>query len=828
MINFPNDPVINQIYFAANKNWQWDGTAWKALHDKPIDISEPPDWIRPADWLELDIPEDTEERFTALVAVYDREENYCAFTAEGNYTVDWGDGTVEDYASGDIAYHQYDFDNIELDGTLTSEGFKQAILTITPQEGNSLTLLDFGVEYPNVGVFLSGFKDLAFSAPNLEVFSFANESDPYNELLGYNLYTQSNGAGTPFSEYFTATANQTEYTLTAPTDYSQITVRNNSTAFYISPYDYSVSNSGVITFAEGVLEEGIEYFVQSRAAGYIRDFEATIAQTSFDLNGEPIYLETLEVRNVTTNTLLVQGVDYTATPHAELVGFGTGEIILDVPATEGHIYRIIAEVPGSAQYYRIPRLHYYAGSSRLTNSFNDLEQIYIGFNKVKNWYYRFFRCQQLKNIARLEVFSAICTDSMFEGCNSLRKIKNLVVSEVESASKMFYECKSLTYAHFTEFNVCYSYSVFEYCRSLRYIKVDDFSKTIYAEYMFNKCVGLQYADLVDCGRLQTTYEMFYDAYSLITVNMTNLVSLKYAKWMFEECYGLEYVDLSSTSALLNSENMFEYNYSLKTVKIDISKVIAARYMFERCHKLVELDLDFSNAVELSGVIQRCRSLTSANFITSNRLRAIAYNYDASRLETFNISNLVNTAFYFYFDFGEGYGTDSMYSGCYLLKNFPESVPVSPGTFNQTPIADTAMADISRSINLQGAFYGCWNLKTITFTTEDLSPDLENIEAIFTACQSLQEIPALDFSETNVTNANYAFAECSSLVRSQVTGLGASHSYAYGKLSAAALNEIFTNLPTVFSKSIEVYGNPGVNQLEYDPTIATAKGWTVID
>jgi S-adenosylmethionine synthetase len=50
------------------------------------------------------------------------------------------------------------------------------------------------------------------------------------------------------------------------------------------------------------------------------------------------------------------------------------------------------------------------------------------------------------------------------------------------------------------------------------------------------------------------------------------------------------------------------------------------------------------------------------------------------------------------------------------------------------------------------------------------------------------------------------------------------SMAYNRLSANALNEIYTNLPTVVEQTITVTGNYG--NASDDPTIATAKGWTV--
>jgi hypothetical protein len=823
MINFPNNPQINDTFTAANKIWQWDGIAWKIVPTLPFDTSEPPDWIRPADWLELDTPLDTEERFTALVAVYNRTENYCAFVAEGDYTVDWGDGTVEDYVAGATAYHQYNFSNVELDGTLTSEGFKQAILTITPQAENSLTLLDFGVEYPDIGTFLSGFKDIAFSGPSLETFSFANEEDPYMEFLDNSLDDRSYNITVDLNETFIATANQVEYTITKPTDYTQVTVTNATTGIYLSVYDYTVSSSGVITFTEGVLEEGAEYYVDSRAAGVIQDYVAEADQEVFG-TGEAIYLEGFEVRNITTNTLLIQGTDYVAEPHPDLVGFGSGDITLNTPATLGDVYRIIAEVPGSAAYYRIPRLFYASNAFRTQNSFSSLEQIYVGANLVKNWTRRFINCVGLKNIARLDLSAAVSTEYMFSACDSLQKAKNLVISEIDNASYMFHDCKSLSYAHFTEFNACYAGRCFYDCNSLRYVKIDDFSKTINAEYMFDDCLSLQYVDLGDCSRLQTTYEMFYDARNLVTVNMTNLINLRYARWMFEYCFSLEYVDLSSTSSLLDASNMFVYNYNLKNVEIDTSKVINARRMFQYCSLFKELNQDFSSATNLRNIIEGNRGLTVVNFITSNRLRHIGSNRENGRLRTFNISNLTNTALYY--EDEESYGTDELFIDNHSLENFPASVPTTNSTFRRTPITDTSRADISNSITLSGAFSECWKLKTITFTTGDLNSNLEDISSIFYGCTSLQEIPPLDFSNTNIIYADSAFEECRSLVRSQVTGLGKSHSYANCKLSASALNEIFTNLPVVTSESITVYGNPGVNQAGFDPTIATAKGWTV--
>lgn len=51
------------------------------------------------------------------------------------------------------------------------------------------------------------------------------------------------------------------------------------------------------------------------------------------------------------------------------------------------------------------------------------------------------------------------------------------------------------------------------------------------------------------------------------------------------------------------------------------------------------------------------------------------------------------------------------------------------------------------------------------------------------------------------------------------------SVANAKMSASALNEMYSILPTVTGQTVTVTGNYGVSG--DDPTIATSRGWTVV-
>jgi hypothetical protein len=70
-----------------------------------------------------------------------------------------------------------------------------------------------------------------------------------------------------------------------------------------------------------------------------------------------------------------------------------------------------------------------------------------------------------------------------------------------------------------------------------------------------------------------------------------------------------------------------------------------------------------------------------------------------------------------------------------------------------------------------------------------------------------------------------FSACASLARGALSGTTRAISYSGCKLSAAELNEIYTNLGTASgAQTITVTGNYGT--ASDNPTIATAKGWTV--
>ena len=122
-------------------------------------------WIRPSDWYDIPNIISGEEVIYLLQSVYDFDGNYAAVNFEGDYTVDWGDGTIEDVGSGVTAEHIFVYDNCS---GLTSFGYKQSLIKITPQAGQHITKVDLTVKHSSLNNGrASQFIEMIFNIPNV-------------------------------------------------------------------------------------------------------------------------------------------------------------------------------------------------------------------------------------------------------------------------------------------------------------------------------------------------------------------------------------------------------------------------------------------------------------------------------------------------------------------------------------------------------------------------------------------------------------------------------------------------------------------------------------
>jgi hypothetical protein len=101
--------------------------------------------------------------------------------------------------------------------------------------------------------------------------------------------------------------------------------------------------------------------------------------------------------------------------------------------------------------------------------------------------------------------------------------------------------------------------------------------------------------------------------------------------------------------------------------------------------------------------------------------------------------------------------------------------------------------------------------------------------MFNGCNSLTSVPAIvTTAVTNSANFNNMFATCNSLSRIQAKDFHWTFSVSNCKLSAAALGEIYTNLPRVTtSQTITVTGNWGLGTSTSKTSLSLTEGATVV-
>lgn len=314
--------------------------------------------------------------------------------------------------------------------------------------------------------------------------------------------------------------------------------------------------------------------------------------------------------------------------------------------------------------------------------------------------------------------------------------------------------------------------------------------------MYDGCSSLTSVPLFNTAAVTSMSSMFVNCSSLITVPLFNTASVTTMGNMFQGCKSLIRVPLFNTSAATNLSAMFSDCNTLEAVPwFDTSAATNMSSMFTSCSALVTVPhFNTSAATNIQNFLSNCVSLAEVPLFDtslSTNLRAFLLNCNSlTSVPLFDTSSALDLSLFL--------------SGCTSLE--------------AVPLFNTASAT-----NMSDFLNNCPRLTSVPlFNTSSATA----VTRMFSACVNLTSVPALDFSSVSSSaNFNLLFSGTSSLARIQATGFRFTFTVANCNLSSTALNEIYTNLPTVTGQTITVTGNYGT--AGDNPAIATAKGWTVV-
>jgi len=342
-------------------------------------------------------------------------------------------------------------------------------------------------------------------------------------------------------------------------------------------------------------------------------------------------------------------------------------------------------------------------------------------------------------------------------------------------------------------------SWFSRCSRLREVIIpfDATSSVTSMSSMFNNCYSLTSVPLFDTSSVTNMSFMFSSCKPLRSVPLFDTSSVTNMSGMFSGCNSLTSVPLFDTSLVTSISSMFSTCNSLTTVPLfNTSLVTSMGTMFNNCSSLVSVPLfDTSSVTSMGTMFSGCSSLVSVPLFDTSSVTSMSSMFQ-------NCSSLLSVPL---FDTSSVTSMSSMFNGCNSLISVP--------LFNTSLVT-----------SMRFMFSNCLSLLSVPLFDTSL---VTNTSGMFSGCNSLNSIPAFDVSSvTSSSNFSSMFSSCNSVSRIEATGFNYTFSVSNNNLSSAALDEIYTNLPTVVGQTITVSGNYGVNG--DDPTIATAKGWTVTE
>ena len=486
-------------------------------------------------------------------------------------------------------------------------------------------------------------------------------------------------------------------------------------------------------------------------------------------------------------------------------------------------------------------------------------------------------CTALQSVTfPTQSYSAITSmNQTFNNCNNLTSVNLPDMPNCSNWGETFQGCRSIISMEIKSFPTVASViisSMFNACVSLEYIKLPSSvsgGTTFASGLLCNGCTNLK--SFIFPANFNTTSlgSAFVSCSSLSSCILpTSIPSLISLSSTFQNCSNLQEITLPTTvGATIDISNTFSNCFSLSKVEIPSSYIIqqfigtfqscaninniilpnnaqnthgSMSNTFNGCSNLVSITMPTSmnSVTTLSGTFQNCTSLTGVTLPTS--------------------LNSVTT-------------TLNMFNGCSLLRTV--TLPTSMSALNTTNSmfvnctnleTVTLPAATGLITTLSGMFNGCFALQSITLPTTQLTTlsditNMVNSNYSLTGITNQQYLGNTSTGSTIYVNATQAFNSAFNLLTldfytkfskldvvglvtiknklnslrlrnngtGQYGGTSPQIDIRYTDLSQAALVQVFTDLPTVTSKTINITGATGAAALTApERAIATGKGWTI--
>ena len=403
-------------------------------------------WVIPSDWVTFTDPDPSEQKVIGTVAIFDQDSNYLAvaisITDSTQYTVDWGDGTSTNHTSGSVAEKNYTWSSIS-SGTLTSGGYRQAVVTITPTTaGKTFSNLQLSRRHSSLAAgnttATSPWLNISISAPNASIDFTSNSSLSTAERIACNML-------------------------------EQIKILSSSQSNTGGLFRSLIALQSVVYNNSATINSMDTMFGSCRSLQYAPFFNTTGTTNFFQMFNLCTSLKYVPLYNTSSATTM-QSM------------FNSCASLQDVPLFDtSSVGNMSSMFNGCVSLQTIP-LFNTANATNMGSMFNGCTSLVSVplLNTASNASMNsmFTNCTSLKTVPLFNTVSVSNMASTFSGCTSLESVPLFTTGLVISMTNMFSNCTSLqSYPVFNTINLqSNATSMFSNCSTLREIAELNLSK----------------------------------------------------------------------------------------------------------------------------------------------------------------------------------------------------------------------------------------------------------------------------------------------------------------------------------------------------------------
>ena len=334
------------------------------------------------------------------------------------------------------------------------------------------------------------------------------------------------------------------------------------------------------------------------------------------------------------------------------------------------------------------------------------------------------------------------------------------------------------------------------------------SPTFVAANMFQNCITLGSLSL-NWTQITNASTMFSGCSNIRTISLPNATAITNITNMFASCFGLTSLTLPSTlNSVTTASGVFSSCHSLQFISLPSLNYTAASgaglwaTMFQNCYELQAVTFSstgtgtVTSTLAFTNMFQNCHSLQNINLSSFSTLSIIPNTASSDPLGL-------------------------MFQGCSSLRsvNLANNLKITGTNFNPANLAaflTNAQALESIDVSFLGA-------TTSQYYTWNNNVNGNNISGLTFSCQFAKFTNNGGVS----TRKNLQTLRLLNTAAGQYGGTSPQIDVSYTSMTTAALAQLFVDLPTVTTKTINITGASGAAGLSAGQrAVATGKGWTI--